>query len=187
MVAKQFYELIKERKPNLENISKKWDSSIFNGIKENPSILELESCLKEQVSQTKKQGLELMKKHKNKILYSSLIVSISAVGIGIYSQFRLIKYRRLCMEMAKIDHDIATYVIESSILYNQKTMHLRPEKEDIRYRYKLYRQLNRGKSLVTIQKERNELQARRVKEAHEFNFDLMRVRHESTNYRTDKC
>ena len=64
MVAKQFYELIKERKPNLENISKKWDSSIFNGIKENPSILELESCLKEQVSQTKKQGLELMKKHK---------------------------------------------------------------------------------------------------------------------------
>ena len=44
-----------------------------------------------------------------------------------------------------------------------------------------------GKSLVTIQKERNELQARRVKEAHEFNFDLMRVRHESTNYRTDKC
>jgi len=86
------------------------------------------------------------------------------------------------MEMAKIDHDIATYVIESSNLYNQKTMHLRPEKEDIRYRYKLYRQLNRGKSLVTIQKERNELQARRVKEAHEFNFDLMRVRHESTNY-----
>jgi len=76
MVVKQFYELIKERKSTLEDISKKWDSFTFNGVKENPSILELESCLKEQVSQTKKHGLEFIKNIKTKF-YIVLLLFLS--------------------------------------------------------------------------------------------------------------
>ena len=180
MSLETLYDSLKNTIPSLETLSNTDRFLNLKRLKETPTFLELESKLKNQTENTKQLGLGLVKKHKNKIIVSSLILSILTVAFGIYRHIRLIRYRHLCMEMAKIDHDIATYVLESSNLYSKKTIHLSPAKQDIQWRYRFFKKLNRNKSLSSIQKELNDLKARRVKEAHEFNFDLMSLRHKNS-------
>ena len=161
---------------NLEALSQKLNVKELESLYELPTFSEIQAKLKEK--RLKLQDGFFMK-HKTKIFFSLSMASLGILTVGIIHQIHNIRYRKLCMEMAKVDHDIAVYVTESANLYRTKPIKLDPENKDIKHRYRLYKQLNKGKSMKKIQQDLQELKSRRVRESHEFNFDLMCLRHQT--------
>lgn len=117
------------------------------------------------------------KEHKKYICIATGLTAGLCSFLLIYKQIHKHKYKKLCLEMAKIDHDIAVYNIESANLYCcDKPMKVPTPKKDIPYRCRVFMQMNKGKSFEQLNQEISELKVRRIKDSHVFNFDLMEIR-----------